>query len=283
MNGPLASDVRSLAAFFEVISAPDPLSSFPEPSPFIYQPTRPKILGIPQTWFARSTPAIQELCRSLISKLEQEKGYTIVPIEIPFLIEGQLAHAMTVLTDATTMLPVTKNLTAANKVMLALGTVTPATDYLLAQKLRTLLMEHLSYLWKKYPGMIIVTPTTSCAGWHMKHKAAEMKYGVSDGDQTLKTMEYVWLANYTGLPAMSVPAGFVVPEGQSNAGEIAGDDVEGKIPVGLMGNGEWCSEDTLLQWGLDVEELGAERQRRSPIWVDVIARAKEEMGKDNDE
>ncbi|RFU26548.1 hypothetical protein B7463_g9790, partial [Scytalidium lignicola] len=281
VNGPLAADVRSLAAFFQIVSIPDPTSSFPQPCPLVYQPSRPKLLGIPEAWFSRSTPAIQQLCRSLITKLVGQKGYTIVPIEIPFLVEGQLSHAMTVLTDATTMLPITKNLTAANKVMLALGTVTPASDYLLAQKLRTLLMQHLAYLWKKYPGMIIVTPTTSCAGWRVKHRSAEMSYGVSDGDHTLKTMEYVWMANYAGLPAITVPAGFVVPEGRRNAGEVADEDVEGKIPVGLMGNGEWCSEDTLLQWGLDIEELGSERQSRSGIWVDVIARAKEEMRNGN--
>ncbi|KAH8815985.1 glutamyl-tRNA amidotransferase subunit A [Xylogone sp. PMI_703] len=280
VNGPLAADVQSLAVFFEVIGVPDPTSSFPPPTPFVYQPSRPKVLGVPEAWFSRSTPAIQQLCRSLITKLVEQKGYTVVPIEIPFLVEGQLAHAMTVLTDATTMLPVTKNLTAANKVMLALGTVTPASDYLLAQKLRTLLMQHLAYLWEEYPGMIIITPTTSCAGWQIKHRSAEMNYGVSDGDHTLKTMEYVWMANYLGLPAMSVPAGFVVPEGQKNAGEVASEDIKGKIPVGLMGCGEWCSEDTLLEWGFDAEELGTERQCRSPIWVDVIARAKKEMTRD---
>jgi Asp-tRNA(Asn)/Glu-tRNA(Gln) amidotransferase A subunit family amidase len=183
---------------------------------------------------------------------------------------------MTVLTDAATLLPVTKNLTPANRIMIALGTVTPATDYLLAQKLRQLLMQHLAYLWKEYPGMIIMTPTTACAGWPIRNKN-ELKYGISDGNQTLKTMEYVWMANFLGLPSLSVPAGFVVPEGKKGEGEVAGKDVEGRVPCGLMAMGEWASEDQLLRFGLDTESVGLDRQARPKIWVDVVEKAREVM------
>ncbi|WP_254554457.1 hypothetical protein, partial [Salmonella enterica] len=92
-------------------------------------------------------------------------------IDIPFLVEGQCAHAMTVLTDGAALLPETKNLTHGNRILLAIGRVTSAIDYLLAQKLRGLLMQHLAHLWRMHPGMIIVTPTTSCAGWPIMTEA----------------------------------------------------------------------------------------------------------------
>ncbi|KAE8445665.1 hypothetical protein EG329_012962 [Mollisiaceae sp. DMI_Dod_QoI] len=278
VNGPLASDIASLTAFYQVLATQDHDSLFPAPSPTILTPSTrsKKVLGIPEAWFARSTPAIQRLCRSLIDRLVAKHNYTLVPITIPFLPEGQIAHAMTVLTDAATLLPVTSNLTSANRIMIALGTVTPATDYVLGQKLRHLLMQHLAYLWKQYPGMIIVTPTTSCAGWKIAGKA-DLKYGISDGDQTTKTMEYVWMCNFLGLPGLSVPAGFVKPEGVKGAGEEAGEDEQGKIPVGLMAMGEWGEEEELLRWGVDVEEVGKERRSRPPIWVDVVELARKEM------
>ena len=69
-------------------------------------------------------------------------------------------------------------------------------------------------------------------------------------NQTLKTMEYVWLANFCGMPSLSAPAGYVVPEGDVAAGEVAGLDTIGKIPVGLMATAEWAREDILLQFGL---------------------------------
>ena len=77
-------------------------------------------------------------------------------------------------------------------------------------------------------------------------------------------MEFVWSANFTGLPAISVPVGYVEPA-----------KGEGKIPVGLMGMGEWGSEDTLIGWGYDCEtwlnskELDGGR-RRPENWVDVL-------------
>ncbi|KAJ5054338.1 uncharacterized protein L3040_000614 [Drepanopeziza brunnea f. sp. 'multigermtubi'] len=280
VNGPIAADIASLTAFYQVLGAPDPSSIFPAPSLTILSPSlrKNRVLGIPEAWFARATPAIQRLCRSLIDKMTTVHDYTIVPITIPFLSEGQIGHAMTVLTDAATLLPVTRNLTAANRIMIALGTVTPATDYVLAQKLRQLLMQHLAYLWQQYPGMVITTPTTSCAGWKIGNKN-ELTYGISDGNMTLKTMEYVWMANFLGLPSLSVPVGYVRPEGGQGAGEEAEESTEGKVPVGLMAMGEWGAEEELLRWGAEAEEVGSERRRRPPIWVDVVARAKEEMSR----
>ena len=278
VNGPIASDIHSLSAIYQVLGAPDEESLFAAPSPTLLTPSanRKKVLGICEAWFSRATPAIQTLCRSMLDRLVSEHGYTLVDIKIPFLPEGQTAHAMTVLTDAATLLPVTKGLTPANRIMLALGNVTPSTDFLLAQKLRHVLMQHLAWLWMQHPGMVIVTPTTACAGWKVG-KPVDLKYGISDGDQTLKTMEYVWMGNFCGLPSISVPAGFVVPEGRKGEGEVAEEGVQGKVPVGLMGMGEWATEEELLWFGGDCEDIGQERSSTPPIWVDVVERAKEEM------
>jgi len=289
VNAALAADIISLTAFYRVVGAPDlacsTSSRFPPLYPLAFPPTFPpqssngKILGIPEPWFARSTPTIQRLCRSLLDRLVSTYNYALVPISIPFLPEGQSAHAMTVLSDAATALPSTHNLTPANKILIALGTVTPSTDYILAQKLRQLLMQHLSHCWKQHPGMIIVTPTTPCAGWPIGRPEVDLKYGISDGDTTQSTMEYVWMANFLGVPALSVPVGFVGAQREEGAGEEAD---EGGIPVGLMGMGEWAEEEGLLEWGAHAEAVGADRRRRPGIWVDVVERARVEMQRAGD-
>lgn len=278
VNGPIAADIATLAAAFEVISQPHPTSGFPHPTAFAVpdNPQRSKVLGIPEDWFAQAEPGVQKLCMTIIDKLVADHGYRRVSVKIPFLPEGQIAHALTILTDGATLLPETSNLTPANKILLALGRMTPSTDYLLAQKLRGLLMQHLAYLWKVYPGMIIVTPTTGCAGWKIKTQA-ELTHGVSDGDKTIMTMLFVWLANFCGLPAITAPAGYLVPEGQPNAGEAADSKTEGKVAVGLMGTGEWTQEHNLLQFGVDAEAVGSQVRVRPPIWVDIVQRAREEM------
>lgn len=288
--GPLAGDLRTLATVYSVLGQPHPTSAFPPvPPPSVLldrtQPSYPsslsvtpssgktqRTLGIPRAWFERADPVVRELCRSYIDRLVREHGYETVDIEIPYLVEGQSAHAFTVLTDAATLLPEYGNLTTTNRILLALGRTTPATDYLLAQKLRRMLVNHLSHLWHKYPGMIIVTPTTSCAGWPVRNPN-ENRWGISDGDTTIRTMEYVWLANFCGLPSISFPAGYAIPEGQPNAGTIAGPEVVGKVPVGIMATGEWATETDLLRLGLDAEAISAERNVRAPNWVDVIGTA----------
>ncbi|KAK4209774.1 amidase signature domain-containing protein [Rhypophila decipiens] len=293
--GPIAADIKSLATVFEIISQPHPSSPFPPLKPLSLTPAKSsskKILGIPRDWLSRSTPGIQSLFLEFLSTLEQEPyNYNIIDISIPFLPEGQIAHAMTVLTDAATLLPpkTTKRLTAANRILLAIGRVTPATDYILAQKLRRSLMQHLAWLWEEHPGMIILTPTTACEGLPIRKEKGEMKYGVNDGDRTLQSMEYVWLANFCGLPSLSVPMGHVPPEkglvkkekkkASKKDGEAGWDsEWDGEVPVGLMATGEWCSEEQLLQFGLVAEKIAAEAglHRRPPAdrWVDVIGRAR---------
>lgn len=278
VNGPIAADIASLAAVFEVISKPHPTSGFPHPTAFAVpdNPQRNKVIGIPEDWFAQADPGVQKLCMTMVDKLVAEHGYRRVSIKIPFLPEGQIAHALTILTDGATLLPDTKNLTPGNKILLALGRMTPSTDYLLAQKLRALLMKHLSYLWKTYPGMIIATPTTACGGWKIKTEA-ELTHGVSDGDKTILSMLFVWLANFCGLPAVTVPAGYLVPEGQPNEGQVADWNTEGKVAVGLMGTGEWTQEHNLLQFGVDAEAVGSDVRVKPPIWVDIVEKAREEM------
>ncbi|KAI6760583.1 hypothetical protein HG530_009443 [Fusarium avenaceum] len=273
VQGPLAVDMRSLAAAYEAIAEPHPSTQFP---PLALQPSPPvtKVLGIFDAWISRAEPGVQSLVRGMVESLAAKHGYTLVPIEIPFPAEGQMAHALTVLTDASTLLYDTSGLTAANKILLSLGRTTPATDYLLAQKFRGMMMQHLAYLWKTYPGMMIITPTTACAGAVIRGGKSELSFGVNDANYTLQSMEYVWLANFCGLPAITVPAGYVVPEGSKGAGDVADVDTEGKIPVGLMATGEWCSEDALLQFGFDAEAVGQDLRCKPPIWEDVISQAK---------
>lgn len=278
VNGPLATDVRSLVALYNVVSKPHAQSYFPPARPIRFDAGnehdggRTKLLGVPEAWFDCAEPSVRELCRAMIDKMRRVKGYTVVPISIPFTREGQVAHSITLLTDAATLIPDAKGITPPNRILLALGRTTPATDYQLAQKLRHVLMRHLAWLWKQHPGMIIVTPTTAIAGWPIRHES-ELLYGISDGDQTIKSMEYVWMANFCGVPALSVPAGFAPPVGSE--GDGLGGDVPGSVPVGLMGMGEWCSEEDLLRFGLDAEEIGAAVQRHPPNWVDVVARARQ--------
>lgn len=116
--------------------------------------------------------------------------------------------------------------------------------------------------------MLIVTPTTACAGWPIRSSSSsnsffsslfsELRYGLSDGDRTIESMRYVWLANLCGLPSISVPAGFASAQGDGEKvfGSSDGDGGQEKVPVGLMATGEWAGEELLIEFGVEAEVVG---------------------------
>jgi Asp-tRNA(Asn)/Glu-tRNA(Gln) amidotransferase A subunit family amidase len=269
--GPLAATMADLEISYRSMAKPDPSDSssalFPPHSTL--QTPRPKTLGIYKEWLARADPPIAALFQKAIDYFTAKLGYQTIDITIPFIPEGQGAHAMTILSEISTGVKGdVRGLTAANKILISVGAKTPATDFLLAQQMRSLLMQHMAYLFQKHPGMILLSPTTPNAGWHIQGGDTDLK-GVSDGNMSFRSMEYVWFANFTGLPSLSVPMGYVDP--------VQGD---GKIPVGLMATAEWGEEDALIEWGREAEgwlNQGLEGGRVLPsTWVDVVKLASEE-------
>lgn len=259
--------MNDLELAYWTMAAPDPSNpvSADFAPPGTAYPIRPRVLGIYKPWFDRADPAVLNACYAAL-QLYKAQGYALVDISIPYLAEGQTAHAMTILAEiGSGLFHNVTGLSAPNKILISVSAQTPASDFLLAQKLRNLLMQHLAFLFKKHPGLIVVTPTTPNAGRHISGGKGDLQYGVSDANMSMRSMEYVWLANFTGCPALSIPVGYADPlEG------------EGRIPIGMMGMGEWGREDELIEWGKSGEGLeGASAKPQN--WVDVWECAKMEM------
>ncbi|CBX97863.1 hypothetical protein IAQ61_000952 [Plenodomus lingam] len=264
VRGPLASNMSDLEISYRVMAQPDPThypSSDFSPPKKISGP-RPKVIGIYKAWLDRADPAVQEACQSALQYFKSELGYETVDITIPLLPQGQIAHAMTILAEgASGHRSSIYDLTSPNRVLMSVAKQTPATDFLLAQRVRNILMEHLAHLYRTHPGLVIVTPTTPNAGWPIED--GELSYGVSNGNQQLRNMEYAWLANFTGIPCIQFPVGYV--DGVKGAG---------KVPIGMSGHGEWGSEDALIEFGFDGEKFLQEGyaggRLRPEGWVDVL-------------
>jgi Asp-tRNA(Asn)/Glu-tRNA(Gln) amidotransferase A subunit family amidase len=246
--------MRDLEVAYNTMAIPDPRdprsAAFPPPGTW----TGPKAhyLGVYKEWVERADPVVKDLYDSALEGYKA-LGYELVDISIPLLPSGQLAHAMTILAEISAFVGPTHDLTAANKILVSVGQRSRVADFLAAQKMRSLLMAHLAALFVQYPGLVVVTPVTPNCGW--KHSEADLVYGVSDANKSVRSMEYVFLANFTGCPALSLPVGYSEDTG---------------IPVALMGMGEWGSEDALLAWGKDGEKWFGEKRMRSGIWVDVL-------------
>ena len=271
VGGPLAGNMSDLEAAYRTMAKPNPsdpvCSLFNPPGP-----SRPgsKVLGVYKDWLDRAEPSVLELCNSALEFYKNKLGYEVIEIEIPYIPQGQIAHAFTILAEMAIRLR-TKvssksnwlaDVNPGNKLLLSVADQTPARDYLLAQQLRNLLMQHLAFLYKTHPGLIIITPTTPLPGWPIT-SAASLTHGMQDGNRTVRNMEYVWLANFCGNPAISCPVGYA----EAAKGK-------GSVPVGLMAMGEWGAEDELIAWGKDCEKWlneGYVGGRQKPEnWVDVL-------------
>lgn len=261
--GPMAADMASLETTYRVMAAPHPSSAFPSPKKTRQSSARSKVIGIYKPWFERADAAVQKLCNEALTHMTKTQGYELIDISIPLIHEGQTAHALTILNESVNSHPDPSFLTPATRVLLTVGSKAPASDFLQAQRVRNLLMQHLASLYQQHPGLLIVTPSTPTVGWKIKNPG-DLEGGCSDGDMSIRSMEYVWLANFTGCPCMQIPVGYAKAENE-----------KGDVPIGMMAMGEWGSEDALIEWGYDGEAYMNEivGRKRPGVWFDVLADA----------
>ena len=92
---------------------------------------------------------------------------------------------------------------------------------------------------------LILTPTTAIAAPKIHNRA--LKYGEANLTIISDALRFVQLANFTGVPAVTVPAGY--------------DD--NNLPIGLQFIAKWYDEATLLRIAKTSEEI-LENKRKRP-------------------
>ncbi|EON98560.1 putative amidase-like protein [Phaeoacremonium minimum UCRPA7] len=276
---PMCSTVADLTIAYRLMAQPnpdDPIQGLFAPS-VAPDPSAKKYIGLCHEWIARSSPVVLEVFNKAIDYYTTKLGYEVVDIHIPYLREGQLAHGAICLTEgadeARSRVPPGTNfldqVNYPNKVMFGVGSQASAGDYLKFGQIRQTIMQHIAFLYEKYPGLLIVTPTMPLPGW--KIDPGDLKYGFSDGNRSLLNMLYVWLSNMTGCPSLTAPIGYVDPE-----------QGEGKLPIGILAMGEWNAEEQLLVWAGEAEkylnEVYPGGRLKPKGWVDVLGLAQGQNG-----
>jgi Asp-tRNA(Asn)/Glu-tRNA(Gln) amidotransferase A subunit family amidase len=277
--GPMAATAADLTIAYRFMAQPNPddpdqnlfaLSTPPDPS-------AKKYVGICRDWLSNASPEVLTIFNQTLTHLTTTLNYEPIDIKLPFLRQGQVAHAATCLTeaasDARNRAPSPSRylhlLNYPNRILISTGSQTPAVDYLRYGQIRQVVMSHLAFLFQTYPGLLILSPTTPLPGWPIH--PGDDRYGCSDGNMSIANMAFAWLANTSGCPAVSCPAGYV----EARQGE-------GVLPVGVMAMGEWGAEEQLLAFAREREGylngVYPGGRRRPGEWADVIAMAKKQGG-----
>jgi len=281
VTGPMAATVADLTIAYRVMAQPD--ADDPIQGRFALSvpptPSSKKTIGVVKDWVGRAAPAVLEHFNKVVEHFGAKPDYEVIEIQLPYLREGQLAHAATCLTEAVehakARAPGDKNwlrlLTYPNRTVLAAGQHTSAFDYIRYGQVRQALMRHLAFLFAKHPGLLVLTPTTPLAGW--KVTAGDGAYGFSDANLSILNMMYVWVANTSGCPAVTCPMGYAEPE-----------QGEGRVPLGVQAMAEWGAEEQLLAWAAEAEaylhDVYPGGRLRPEGWTDVVGLAREAAKRD---
>jgi Asp-tRNA(Asn)/Glu-tRNA(Gln) amidotransferase A subunit family amidase len=243
--GPLAATATDAALIYAVVSGPDqndPTSLYqpaPIPSRWNNLELTDLTLGVYWPWFHHASADTVSICEALLHEFER-MGATIQEITIPDLEAGRVAHVLTLAAELGQIMKChgseyRRNYGLDVRISLALAHGFDAGDYIQAQRVRTRMIANFSRVLEQVD--VIVTPTTGLPA-PIIPKAA-LAHGDFDMTTIFKIMRFITPANFTGLPAISFPAGY------NNTG----------LPIGMQAIGRYWHEHTLLRLALAGEQM----------------------------
>ncbi|MCC6905753.1 MAG: amidase [Anaerolineae bacterium] len=235
--GPIAATVQDAALGYAVLAGADPLdpNTHGQPAPILdgYHADDLKglTLGVFRPWFEHATPEIVAACQSVLDGLAA-RGATVHEIAIPELDIARIGQVVTILSEMMTgMGPYyaehRHDFDLHTRLLLALAGSFTAQDYVATQRIRTRTIRTFMRILSDVD--VIITPTTAVTAPAIPPDA--LPDGESDTSVTTEIMRFVNTGNFTGLPALTFPAGY---------------DSKG-LPIGCQVMGRPWEEHTLLR------------------------------------
>jgi Asp-tRNA(Asn)/Glu-tRNA(Gln) amidotransferase A subunit family amidase len=186
-------------------------------------------MGIFWDHFTHSDPEVVDACLETVRYLESQ-GAILVNITIPHLREIHLSHGLKILSEIAvawesvfddktgTLLPLEAN----TEITIVMGKQLTATEVLAAEKIRTFAMQYLQRdIFRDMQIDAIVSPTLGSKV--PKPARGYRSTGESNTPLVYKVMRFMPLANFLGLPAMSIPVGYEKDTGLPIGFQLLGD------------------------------------------------------------
>jgi Asp-tRNA(Asn)/Glu-tRNA(Gln) amidotransferase A subunit family amidase len=255
--GPIAAGVEDTALMYGVMAGPDPQDPHtlgqPEPAVGECGSLNGIRIGVYREWFSDAAECVAAACEGLLHECVRQ-GAELVSITIPELRLIAVAHGLTIHAEMAAAMQGyndehRRDLSLTTRLMLANVRAMRSSDYVQAQRMRTRAIAHFREALTRAD--VIATPTAPVSA------PALSRAGIADRDSDIgrvfEVMRFVNPANFTGLPAITVPAGY---------------DPRG-LPVGLQLMARPWEEELLFRLAYAAER--AAERRRPPVYFDLLA------------
>ncbi len=246
--GPLASTVRDAALVYALLAGPDSRdpNTLAQPAPRwdgLDAGVGGMRIGIFRPWFEHADPDVVDACMKAVERLQRE-GAQVIDVAVDDLELIRVAHLVTIgseMTAAQRGLLHRHRRHYAHDVRLLFSLVETLTgvDYVTAQRVRRQTCRQMRRLFSNID--VLATPATATTA------SAVPADALSTGESNLplldRIMRFATLANLTGYPAISFPAGY---------------DRDG-LPTNLQLMGRPWDEHLLLRAAFTAEQSCARR------------------------
>lgn len=264
-NGPIADTATDLALAYAVIAGPDlrDPNSLHQPLPTLDNWDKPNLkglkLGVFWPWFRHAEAEVVAACEGMLKQFEA-RGAEICEVVIPNLELNRVAHTITIISEMAQAADCWHDKHHREhgldvRLTLDLARTLTSMDYVRAQRARTRMIRHFEQAFQQVDA--ILTPTTAIAAPPILKGA--LPNGESDLTKTADIMRFVSVANFTGLPAITFPAGYT----------------QSGLPIGMQAIGRAWEEATLLRLAVNAEEV---LERRKPIvhyGIDILQKTED--------
>lgn len=255
--GPIARTVRDAALVLAAVAGHDPrdpasLAAAPVcPVPDDVADLAGVRVGVPgNLYFEHVSADVETAVRAAVERFAA-LGAELVGVEIPMARHVKAVHWGLMVPEATayhepTLRTAPELYGPEVRLLLEAGALVPAVDYLRAQRARTLMREAWAELFRRVD--VVVAPTVPATAVPCGQEAVEWP------DGTVETVADAYLrlsapANVTGVPALSLPAGY----------DAAG------LPIGMQLLGRPLDEATVLRVGRAHEIAAGLEGRLAPL------------------